>query len=294
MKIGTNTIASLKIGSTDISEVRIGSVLVWQNMDADAAAFIAAASITDTTQKNAINKAFIDLKSYGIWSKIKGAYILKLGSASTARLNIKNPIDEDTAFRLAFFGAWGFYTGTDGGAESSVINSYCETFFNVSSQIEDWHNDHHMGFKTTIYNTPEGNGWNVGVGNSGTGDPLFGIANRRQFDSSGLRLYDFGNSSTGGRISDTTSSGIGFYLGSTVASNDHKLFLNGTTILSSTADPSGTVPNDTLWFSALNPDPDGTIYRLADRYSFFTFGYGLTPTEALNYTTIINTLLATL
>ena len=262
--------------------------------DADALAYINAAGITDTAKKTAVNTAFLDLKFYGIWSEIKGAYILKNGSASSVKFNIKNPLDTDAAFRLSFFGSWGFYTGTDGGAESSVVNSYCETFFNVSSQIEDWHNDHHMGFKSILYNEPEGNGWNVGVGNTVTGDPLYGIANRRQLNEVGQRLYDFGNYSSGGRVTDTVFSGIGFYIGSTVAANDHKLFLDGTSILSSSADPSGGVPNGTLWFSALNPTPAGLVYRLATRYSFFTFGYGLTPTQSANYTTIINTLLAAL
>jgi len=264
----------------------------FTSFDPDALAYITAAGITDITKKTAVNTAFLDLKSFGIWSKIKGAYILKNGSAANSKFNIKNPLDTDAAFRLSFLGAWGFYTGTDGGAESGVINSHCETFFNVSSQIEDWHNDHHMGFKAILYTDPEGEGWNVGIGNTATGDPLYGIANKRF--TSDARIYDFGNSSNNGRITDTETDARGVYIGSTTASNNHKLYKDGASVLTSTNTSSGTVPNGTLWFAAMNPTPAGAVLRLATRYSFFTFGYGLTPTEAANYTTIINTLLAAL
>jgi len=260
--------------------------------DPDAQAFITAASITDPTQQSAVNTTFVQLKADGIWTKIKGAYILKLGSATNSKFNIKNPLDTDAAFRLSFLGGWGFYTGTNGGAESGAVNSHCETFFNVSTHIEDWHNDHHMGFKAILYTDPEGEGWNVGIGNTATGDPLYGIANKRF--TSDDRIYDFGNISNNGRITDTETDARGFYIGSTTASNNHKLYKDGASVLTSTNTSSGTVPNGTLWFAAINPSPSGLVYRLATRYSFFTFGYGLTPTEAANYTTIINTLLAAL
>ena len=42
--------------------------------DANAQAFISAAGITNPTQQNAINQLVIDLKTYGLWNKMKAVY----------------------------------------------------------------------------------------------------------------------------------------------------------------------------------------------------------------------------
>ena len=56
-----------KSGST-ISTFRIIDI------DSDANTFLTAASITNSTQRNAINKLVIDLKYYGLWTKQKALY----------------------------------------------------------------------------------------------------------------------------------------------------------------------------------------------------------------------------
>lgn len=58
--------------------------------DADADAFIAAAAITNTTQKSAINQLVVDLKGYGIWSKMIAIYPFVGGSGSMHSYNLKN------------------------------------------------------------------------------------------------------------------------------------------------------------------------------------------------------------
>jgi hypothetical protein len=65
--IGWGTIySSSPYGDTDLIGTPAG--------DADANAFIAAAAITDATQKSAIDKLVTDLKGYGIWTKMKALY----------------------------------------------------------------------------------------------------------------------------------------------------------------------------------------------------------------------------
>lgn len=128
MKLGTNTIASLKIGSTDISEVRIGSVLVWSafTYDADALAYINAnTAITLDADKLAINSFFVGLKSDGIYTKIKAMYLPKWGAAANDKWNLVNPVDSNAAFRLSFTGGW---THSTSGIVGNAVNTIAETY----------------------------------------------------------------------------------------------------------------------------------------------------------------------
>jgi hypothetical protein len=97
--------------------------------DPDAQAFITAAGITDNTQKSAINTLVVDMKGYGIWTKMKAIYPFVGGTATTHKFNLKNPLDTDAAFRLVFNGGW---THSSTGALPNGTNGYANTFFNTN------------------------------------------------------------------------------------------------------------------------------------------------------------------
>jgi hypothetical protein len=116
--IGWGTIySSSPYGDTDLVGTPAG--------DADALAFISAAAITDSTQKRAIDKLVVDLKGYGIWSKMKALYPFVGGTAASHKWNLKNPLDTDAAFRLTFSGGW---THSANGALPNGTNAYADTF----------------------------------------------------------------------------------------------------------------------------------------------------------------------
>lgn len=73
-------------------------------MDTDAQAFITAASITDNTQKNAINQLVLDLKTANIWTKMKAIYPFVGGTASSHRFNLKVPTTNISDFYITFSG----------------------------------------------------------------------------------------------------------------------------------------------------------------------------------------------
>lgn len=58
--------------------------------DTDADAFFTRASITDSTQKSAVNQLVLDLKSAGIWTKLFALYPLVGGTSSTHSHNLKS------------------------------------------------------------------------------------------------------------------------------------------------------------------------------------------------------------
>ena len=101
-------------------------------IDADAQAFITAASITDSTQQTAINTLVTDLKGYGIWSKMKAIYPFVGGTASTHKFNLKDPRDLDVAFRLTFNGGW---THSSTGAKPNGTTGYANTFLSPISNL---------------------------------------------------------------------------------------------------------------------------------------------------------------
>ena len=69
-------------------------------IDADAQAFITAASITDLTQQSAINQLVLDLKSYSIWSKLEAIYPYVGGNATSHSYNLK----DTTKFQITWSG----------------------------------------------------------------------------------------------------------------------------------------------------------------------------------------------
>jgi hypothetical protein len=93
-------------------------------VDPDAQAFITAASITDPTQQSAINQLVVDLKGYGIWTKMKAIYPYVGGTSTTHKWNLKDPRDLDAAYRLVFNGGW---THSSGGALPNGTNGYADT-----------------------------------------------------------------------------------------------------------------------------------------------------------------------
>lgn len=101
--------------------------------DADAQAFITAAGLTDTTQKDALNALVVSLKasaptSATLWSKFYALYPMIGGTADTHKYNLKNPANTDAAYRLYFGGSW---THNSLGAIGSA-NGYADTYFNTN------------------------------------------------------------------------------------------------------------------------------------------------------------------
>ena len=100
--------------------------------DADAQAFITATAITDSTQQNAINTLVLNLKSYGIWTKTKAIYPMVGGTATTHKYNLKDPRDDNSAFRLSFIGGW---THASTGAKPNGSTGYANTFLTESTTL---------------------------------------------------------------------------------------------------------------------------------------------------------------
>jgi hypothetical protein len=133
--------------SNNFNQVRVGirNTVVTQvvnAVDADATAFIAAAGITDLTQAAAISTLVNDLKTYGLWTKMKALYPMVGGTATSHKFNLKDPRDLDAAYRLTFFGG---LTHDSNGVLGNGTNAYAytnlrDTDFSLNNMTAGWYN----------------------------------------------------------------------------------------------------------------------------------------------------------
>ena len=245
--------------------------------DPDAQAFITAAGITDNTQKSAINTLVLDMKGYGIWTKMKAIYPFVGGTASTHKWNLKNPLDTNAAFRLVFFGGM---THSTNGVQGNGTNSYGNTFLNTSAMT----NNNHMSIyiRTNVDEVKED------IGNFGGAAIGFGIDSR----ISNIAYYT--NHSTGGGqyVSFANADSRGFHINTRYSSSNHKGFLNG--ILKGTNTFAGTASlNFDVYVGARNNSGLAQIFS-SKQFAFASIGDSLLDAEAANFYTAVQAFNTTL
>jgi len=114
------------------NSIGVNNCRFFGGLDSNAAALITAAGITNTTQINAINNIFKDLKgqgtnnsTYDFYSRLTAFWLFVGGSAAAHKFNAKDPRDLDAAYRLSFSGGW---THDSNGSKGNGTNSYADTF----------------------------------------------------------------------------------------------------------------------------------------------------------------------
>ena len=251
-------------------------------LDPDALAFLTAAGITDATITAAIDTLVLDLKGYGIWTKMKAIYPFVGGTATTHKYNLKDPVDSDAAFRIQFNGGW---VHNANGIATNGFNTFADTKLNpfVSLGINDGH--------ISIYNRT-------------TLNPISGnYSDIRAFESSpnrwtwisiltsGVQYYTIGSGASG--ISPTST--IGHFLASRNNSNSvQKGFRNGA-ITMNVSSSFISHPNYNIYIGAANNQGSASEYqRGGTNYAFASIGDGLTDTEAANYYTAVQAFQTTL
>lgn len=239
------------------------------SFDADALAFITVASITDNTQKTAVNKLVTDFKTYGIWTKMKAIYPFVGGSASSHKFNLKDPRDLDAAFRLVFYGGW-VHSST--GALPNGSNAYANTNLVESTSLNS--NDSHISFYSRSSNE-RGAYCDIGAADGTTQSNIFpNLANtflpRIQAYNSGIAVS-----------LDTT----GLFMANRVNSTQVQGWRNTTKYtISSTSTGRATVP---FWLADLNLNNTSGGVKSLKEQAFASIGDGLTDAEASNFYTAV-------
>jgi hypothetical protein len=251
-------------------------IKVYPNIDADAQAFLTAAAITDPTISSSINKLVVDLKSAGVWTKMKAIYPMVGGTASTHKWNLKDPRDLDAAFRLQFNGGW---THSANGALPNGTNGYADTFLTPSTTLSQNSTNISVYSRTNTSNP----GSDIGSSNLLFGNGLY-ITPSHTNGSFYARV-------NGNNIQFLNYNSLGYFIGTRTNSNVAKVFINNTLRATDTLSSTG-LSNFTLNISALNVG--GTRTFSNRQIAFATIGDGLTDTEAANLYTAVQAFQTTL
>ena len=257
--------------SLDGSVVDMSTGVVFETIDADAAAFFTAAGITDATQKSAVNTLVTSLKSNSLWTKFNALYPFVGGSATSHKFNLINPADSNAAFRLSFMGGW---THSANGALPNGTTGYADTFLNVNTTLSL--NDAALH----IYN-----GTNTATNCIDIGAEV-GANVTEVYARYTNTFYTFiNNSSSLCQVANNDSRG--FYTSTRTASNLIKCIKNGTeqTVISNTV-ASTSKPKATIFIGAANNGSSAILF--ADRsIRFAGVSSGFTAAEAATLYTII-------
>ena len=236
-------------------------------VDADAQAFISAAGITNLTQASAVNTLVNDLKTYGLWTKMKALYPMVGGTATTHKWNLKDPRDLDAAYRIFWAGG---VTHSSNGVQFGGVNGYADTRLNANSSmsINDFHISVYSRTNTAV------NTYEFGVGNTASERLGLGLS----WDSQLPEASAFSSVKT--TIPNSGNRTDKYFILNKTSSSSFDLFAN--TSKTTNTITTATKPNFNLWIGAFNYQNTGYYYT-DKSIAFSSVGDGLTDTEAANF-----------
>jgi hypothetical protein len=259
----TQTLSTL-VGGLQLNLRRIAT-------DTDAYAFLAAANVTGIAEQIAVNTLVTDLKSYGVWTKMKALYPMVGGTANSHKFNLKDPRDSNDAFRLQFFGTW---THSSTGANpSGTSGTYADTFIIPNTDLIN--RNIHLSYYARAGSTTAEIG-------------LFGNLTIRYNLYAGNKVY----ASLGSTYNDAIiGSQLVFHTVTSIdnSSNGQRAYSNGVLKSSVTNNSSG------LGSTSLKLANDGgNFYRSIFECALASVGSGLTESEAANFYTAVQRFQTTL
>jgi hypothetical protein len=251
------------------------------NFNTYAQNFIAITGITASEQQAAINQLSNDLVNTGLINKMKVVYPFVGGDATKHQYNLKDPRNENTAFRLNFVGGW---THSSTGALPNGTTGYATTFINLLGNLPST-NIHASAYIRT-----------AGAGAAATsnsslalGCNIGGSANFFQLITANSFFAGNGSFTQGGVSFTSTTNTQGFWIGSKTDTATRFGFRNG--VLNSgvtTTNDTTANANAIVLIGARNNTTTPAFFSNRE-ISFISIGEGLTQAECA----ILNTIVAT-
>ena len=246
----------------------------------EAEAFFTAASITDTTEKNAINQLVVDLQSASVWNKMDIIYPYVGNTSGSTSYNLKDTGSYQITWDLGTSGI-DFNNGVN---FSGSNNNYGRTGWIPSTTL------------TTAQDLSIGYGSNTL--NNTVVDVEFGCFNNTA-QALQVNVDNNANSFATRFTSDASISGTTIATGSMLllkpsGSNTINFYQSGETVRT-TSSTNNSIPTYEFYLGGMNFN--GSFYtpnQSSNRHTFFTIGEGLTPTEAADYITAFDTFQTTL
>lgn len=239
--------------------------------DADAAAFIAAAGITNQTQKVAINSLVVALKNYGLWTKMTAIYPFVGGTDLSHSYNLKNTAQ----FQITWNGV---ITHNVNGITGNGTSGYGN--LNLSADLLDTNSNCYSLYSRTTGTSGASDFGNLNSSISlGSNMAIKFTDNNTHWSTNDSAGVGFGNLIT-------TDQAAGFFTVNRTSSNNKRLYRNSALLSSTTS--SATSNNYLFVICARINYPGLNISNYSNRnYSFCCLGGGLTDAEASNLYTAV-------
>ena len=245
--------------------------------DSDAQAFFdrvtTAGGTLSATEKTAVNKLVLDLKSYSIWTKMKAIYPMVGASSAACAQNLKS-----SSFTGTFNGGW-TYAST--GVTPNGTTGYMNTNFNPNSVFGSGYASNGSYFRTTF----TAGQTNINGVSNGSQRFDFGYDNGVliPFNASGSNTSDLG----------TDTNNIGFLLSTRQGASVVKLFRNNVLKING-VQTFTSYPSLNYFVAARNLNGTPQLISNMGSLAFHFIGDGLTDTEAGNLYTSVQAFQTTL
>lgn len=233
-------IGGIQLDNTNyyIGDTLVNLALTPIILDSDAAAFVSAAGLTNTTEIFAINTLVVSLKAKSLWTLMYAIYPMVGGTSNSCKYNLKNPLDTDAAYRLNFQGGWTFNSA--GAKPDGVGGTYADTFLTPSVTLSTTNG--HISYNSFTDSAVE---YACEFGSIGAVNTETLIQVRY-----GTRFYPAWG--TGGNVIDNGTTDA-FYITTVVASpKAYEGWKDGTRVVNDTASTSTAIANRSLYLAALN------------------------------------------
>jgi hypothetical protein len=249
----------------------VGSQIV-QSFDTDAQAFFdrvtTAGGNLSSTEKNAVNTLVIQMKNYGIWTKMKAIYPMVGASAAACAQNLKS-----SSFTGTFNGGWTFAST---GVTPNGSTGYFDTGLNTTTHLS------YLSASFSVYIRTESMGSNfvVDMGNStNTYSPITNIEVNTDGTSRNQYCWDF--TANRGLATINTTNSRGMWGTSRTASSTWVSFERNTAVGKTTSSTNTSLPNFNTYIGATNFS--GTAAQFSSKQNAFAhIGDGLTTVEFNN------------
>jgi hypothetical protein len=248
--------------------------------DADAQAFFnrvtTAGGTLSATEQNAVNTLVIQMKTDGIWTKMKAIYPMVGASAAACSQNLKS-----SSFTGTFTAGWTFAST---GVTPNGTSAYMNTGFlpSTNSTVDNVHLSFYSRTNNSFGSYPVEMGSEVANGST-----AFALAVRMPSDPFKGRIGG------GVAVSYSNSDSSGFYTVSRISSNNIFGQKNGTTQATNTTSQSFQNVPFNIWIGCLNTANSVNIPSNR-QCAFSSIGDGLSTTEASNFYTAVQAMQTTL
>jgi hypothetical protein len=252
--------------------------------DSDAAAYlnavVTAGGTVDATTSAATNTLFTEMKSAGLYTKMRAMYPLIGGTADSNKFNAINPLNTNAAFRLLYSGTTSFdLSGMTVTNTGSTGGSFANTIFNPNTQFTA--NTGTYGLYFVNLNTSARNEFYFGA--YGGGSPESAASLEWETVGAGRLKGEIYS-----RISGITQTGVTYQnlAGNwTIANSGGTSYMINNGVQIGTRTDSVARPNANVFIGSLALGPG---YRgVTARFQFFYIANYLTPSEALTMENLI-------